>query len=223
MVGQALVPTLDRIGDALGFAGRAGGIGDTQQGVGRHLDVGRTGRHRGELLAVIQHLRCLPVERHDMTQTLDAPHDPQADLAKFRPRYQQARAGVVEDRDLLGQGMPGVERHVDQAGLLCGENAFYRFRRIVEQHGDALPHLQAKGNQGVGETVAARLHLVVSQCRVAEDQRGAAAVLPGCPTEHESCGAFFCHDILSYCRQLDTALGSVVPPVYGYSKWFNAA
>ncbi|MNT07652.1 hypothetical protein D3C72_1423670 [compost metagenome] len=108
--------------------------------------------------------------------------------------------------------MPGIERHVNQAGLLDRENALDRLGRVVEQHSDALPNLQPKGNQGMGKTVAARLDLVIGQAVLAEDQGGAAPVLLGCPTEHESCGAFFCHDFLSYCRQPDTALGSVVPP-----------
>ncbi|MNP28389.1 hypothetical protein D3C76_1213490 [compost metagenome] len=152
-----------------------------------------------------------------MTQTRDAIENAFADLAKLRPHHQHTGASVLEDRDLFGQGVPGIERHVNQTGLLDSENTLDRLRRVVEQHGDALPNLQSKANQGMGKPVTAHLDLIIGQAGVAEDQGGAASVLLGCPTEHVSCGAFFCHD---FCLIVDnlTQHSGVMCPRVDYSR-----
>ena len=76
-----------------------------------------------------------------MAQTAHAITNAFADLAKFRTYHQQAGTGVVEDRDLFGQRVPGIECHVNQTGLLDRENTLDRLGRVVEQHSDALPNL----------------------------------------------------------------------------------
>ncbi len=151
------VPVLDR--NALGPAGRAGGVEHVGQGFGRHPRPGGAGRPPADRLpvAVEEHGRARPVRQRGEA---------------VRRRHQDRGTGFLQEDRQTRRGGLGIERQVGRARLVRGQDGYDRLGRALQAQGDQPLRPYPHSQEVVREPVRPALQLGVGELLVLEDEGG---------------------------------------------------
>ena len=127
--------------------GRAGGIKDRRQIVGRARN-GRQTRRRGAdaLGKAAVAARAQTFDRQQAELCDERAHR----LKRSRPADRQRRLGVGQKIFELGQRIGDIQRQQHRAGAQAREHQHDHVGRFVDLHGDAVAGLDAERNQCIG-------------------------------------------------------------------------